>query len=200
MLKSRYQSAIAVACGILSITSLASAQPPTKIAFHEMGESFTQWSSITGVNTDNICGPHPKYDKSADYKTMCRRLSNIRNGATDTFWLTQNDNPRPYGFLFVAAKLAGVTIEFPEPDTSEQIKFLRERYGEPFNVNTVEYQNAFGAKWNCLRAFWNMPDGTSIIAAEVMRGSPPERWLTVRFITAAQLSRESGAEQFKNPY
>jgi hypothetical protein len=33
----------------------------------------------------------------------------------------------------------------------------------------VPYQNAYGAKWDCVEATWIMPDGSTILAEETIR-------------------------------
>jgi hypothetical protein len=49
---------------------------------------------------------------------------------------------------------------------NEEVGFLTQTYGTPSDVKTVPYHNGFGAQWEITDVFWNMPDGTQIMAFE----------------------------------
>jgi len=81
---------------------------------------------------------------------------------------------------------------------------LIEKYGQPSESKTAEFQNAFGAKWECLEVFWNMPDGTLISAREYIdtdyRGAP-ERKIMIAFQSKDAIAEaQRKAKPKSNPY
>jgi hypothetical protein len=76
------------------------------------------------------------------------------------------------------------------------------KYGEPTERKSVTYQNAFGAKWECLQATWQMPDGAVILASESIKNlRGPTRWLTVSFVSKERIAQVAAEQKAKaNPY
>ena len=62
------------------------------------------------------------------------------------------------------------------------------------------HHRLLGAKWNCVEATWNMPDGAVILATEsvtAMDGGP-SREVTVRFISKDRMTQLQQPKP--NPY
>jgi hypothetical protein len=104
----------------------------------------------------------------------------------------------------LANRLAAIRREgspsSPEPNATQEIKFLTEAYGTPTNTRNISFQNGYGAKWDCLEATWEMPDGSVIQAAEGIRNISygARRGLKITFASKAALDKTKAAET--NPY
>ena len=173
---------------LLSSAAFAQSQlPGTYIGSHRIGETVQEWLANNQLDLTAICQSRKREDK-----TVCKGLSSFQAGKLGTFYTT-NDTKQTYAWLFVDGKVAQVSIEHPLPDTPQQMGFLIEKYGQPTKSETVAYQNAYGAKWDCLRASWEMPDGAAILAAESIKNLPePTRWLTITFLSAPERDRIRG--------
>jgi hypothetical protein len=179
--------------------AFAQSQPPgTYIGSHRIGETVQEWLANNQLDLIAICQSRKREDK-----TVCKSLSGFQAGKVGTFYTT-NDTKQKYEWLFVDGKVAQVSIEHPLPDTQQQMGFLIEKYGQPTKSETVGYQNAYGAKWDCLHATWEMPDGAAILAAESIKNLPePTRWLTITFLSAPErdrIQRIHGQSDKGNPY
>ncbi len=106
-----------------------------------------------------------------------------------------------FRWVFMDGHLAEVSAEYPKPDTEQQVAFLQQAYGVPTKTETTAYQNAYGAKWDCLQVRWDMPDGAVILASESIKNLPePVRWLTVTFISKDRVESMIRQGQKPNPY
>jgi hypothetical protein len=112
---------------------------------------------------------------------------------------------REYLWRFAHGKLCELNItQRGWLNTAREMALLIEKYGQPSESKTAEFQNAFGAKWECLEVFWNMPDGTLISAREYIdtdyRGAP-ERKIMIAFQSKDAIAEAQRKAQPKsNPY
>jgi hypothetical protein len=81
---------------------------------------------------------------------------------------------------------------------------LVEKYGPPSERRTVEFQNAYGAKWECPEVSWSMPDGTFIQAGEYIgtgyHGAPQRRILITFMSKDAIVDAQRKGQPKSNPY
>jgi hypothetical protein len=190
----------------MALAYVLSAQPtPTKVYSHRLGETLQEWLAENQMDLAAICA-----SKKRDDKTVCKTLSLYRDGKTGTFE-TIDDKKHRYEWLFIDGNVAEATTgaaldfyaggsHFAASNMDEQIGFLSQVYGPPAKVQTVPYQNALGAKWNCVEATWNMPDGAVIIATEsiTMMDAGPDRSIKVRFISKERVIQLQQSKP--NPY
>jgi hypothetical protein len=193
----------AILC-VLAISALHAQQPAiTRVSQHQMGESFQEWLTVNQLDLNGICGPHKRGEsKDVDFKATCKWLSAIRDTGRGQFFLGDVTIKQAFGWTFMNGKLAEVSTEYSMYNVSEQVMFLEQSYGAPASTETVPYQNAYGAKWDCLVATWRMSDGVMIRAAEEIKNLPvsgPTRWLTVTFYSKDRLD-SLGQNQKPNPY
>jgi hypothetical protein len=108
---------------------------------------------------------------------------------------------------FANKKLGSLTITIParplyiqDADTAKELGFLRDAYGEPTAVESVTFQNSYGAKWECPKVRWSMPDGTVILLSEHMRNTSagPRKGDIILFISAETL--KTSTPTTPNPY
>jgi len=196
---------------LLLASAVMFAQDPTEIAGHRLGESFQDWLSRSQIEMEKICRPHSRSDKLAASKSDCKLLSSIRDGEAGTFYTTNKDQKIKVGWLFVGGKVAEVSMEqildfdatgsYVHVSTAqEQIRLLTQAYGPPSKTETDTYQNDYGVKYDAVKAAWNMPDGTLILAAENLTFTDGlGRHWNVRFISK-QRAEELAKAQEKNPY
>jgi hypothetical protein len=178
----------------------------TRFAGHRMGEPIDDWLAANGFYLPEICAPHDKKDQRMDFKTVCLNLSSFRNGKEGNFY-TKDSKGRTVEWSFVNARVASAMMTiFVDYDSSaqEQVKFLTEVYGAPSDTREVPYQNSYGAKWTCIEATWQMPDGAVILGVEtIVSGisSPNSRQFLVNVISkeyAQQAAAKNAAKE--NPY
>jgi hypothetical protein len=101
-------------------------------------------------------------------RIQCRGLMDLVNGQPGE--LQTKDESREYLWIFAHGKLCELNITRRGWLNAErEIGLLIEKYGQPSESKTAEYQNAFGAKWECLEVLWNMPDGTSILHQRLLQ-------------------------------
>jgi hypothetical protein len=107
-----------------------------------------------------------------------------------------------FEWLFHGGRLTAVRTTKTLPNVPLEIGRLEEVYGKPTDQKTVQYGNAYGAKWDCLEATWAMPDGAEISAKEQIENLPtsgPTRVLTIRFASREDLELLAPAPG-PNPY
>lgn len=171
---------------------------PTQIAGHFMDESFREWLLKNQIELTEICQKHPRSDHRMDFKTVCQKLSAIRNTGEGEFSTTTDSAVgHTFTWRFANGKVAEVATESAVPDA--EIADLKKAYGTPTeqHVNTV--QNIFGARWEVRELGWLMPDGTFILAAESMHGT--DRFMHVSFTSREQMQRVMRhADTTSNPY
>jgi len=179
---------------------------PNKVTVsgHRLGETFQEWLAINQLDLVEICRPHKRSEsKDTDFKAVCKRLSGIRDTGRGEFFLGDATIKQAFGWTFINGKLAEVSTQYSEYAMTGQINFLEQAYGPPTSTETVPYQNAYGAKWDCLLATWNIPDGAMIRAAEDIRNLPsfgPTRQLTVTFFSKDRIDSLVQQNQKPNPY
>ena len=185
----------------LLLASASLAQPPTKIGPHHLGETFDEWLSASNIDLAAICGPH-KGRAAADLKFQCKGLTQLRAsglGQADSFIGSQRFN-----WQFMNGMVAQAEANYSMPNTAQQVRFLTESYGPPASTKIVPYQNALGAKWDCLEARWYLPDGAAIMANESVMNLPytgPTLWLTVTFLSKERIAWEAARHPGAvNPY
>jgi hypothetical protein len=199
----------------LHVWTEKNAPPPpgsTRIGEHHMGETVQEWLAITlaldGMET--VCGSRKRADKD-----RCKEQRNLqetidRRRGLPLFLKTGSIDDRTMEWEFDDGKLAKVDVS-PGFDLSnlaegikikgtiqEEIRFLTETYGEPTTISTVPYQNSYGAKWDCLEANWDMPDGTHILAAESI-ASGQRRLYSVLFVSKEWMGKQQQKGK-PNPY
>jgi hypothetical protein len=189
---------------VLAISAVQAQQPAiTRVSQHQMGESFQEWLAINQLDLPEICRPHKSSEsKDMDFKTVCKSLSGIRDRGKGKFFLGDATIKQAFGWTFANGKLDEVSTEYSKYSMDEQVMFLEQSYGAPSTTETVPYQNAYGAKWDCLVVTWRMPDGVIIRAAETIRNlelSGPTRWLTVTFYAKNRMDSLI-QNQKPNPY
>jgi hypothetical protein len=148
-----------------------------------------------------------KSKKHAD-KEKCKQLIDLRDGKMK-FLKTMSPEGRIMTWEFSNGTLAHVTIDtgydvFTDKirnSITEEIELLKQIYGPPTSIQTVPYQNSFGAKWDCTEATWHMPDDVYIQANEFISNVSHNRdhyvyFATKEFLEAEGLKRTSGT----NPY
>jgi hypothetical protein len=189
--------------------------PATQIGNHKMGETFGAWllinSGIPPVNITaetaaaaarlltDICNPHgPQWKKA---KNDCKTFLPVRDtGLGDIQIESSPGQTVTWGFR--RGRVVEVMREDPIPNTQLEMAQLVEAYGPVAATKTVVYQNSYGAKWDCLEATWNMPDGTLIKLAESIKpglDSGPFRWLTVVFYSKGLIPALTDSSK-PNPY
>lgn len=182
------------------LAGAALGQPTTKIGPHHLGETFQEWMVAGSVDLSAICGPH-KRNEAASYKQLCKGLSAIRdsgNGQADLKIADQR-----FAWKFVGGTVAEAEVHYLQADTEQQIKLLTDVYGPLAESKIVPYQNALGAKWDCIEARWALPDGAGISAVESIETlyGPPMRRLVVTFVSKEQIARYvSKMQPAVNPY
>jgi hypothetical protein len=139
-------------------------------------------------------------EASQNIRSDCKSLLPIRDTGRGEFQTVVGGQPVTWRFIEGRAEEA--LIEHPIPDTPHEMALLVEAYGAPAASKTVTYQNAYGAKWDCLEASWNTPDGAFIRMAETIKNlsSGPTRWLTVTFYSKERITSLAGGEDKPNPY
>ena len=172
----------------------------TSIGSHKIGETFQQWLSISHLDLSDICGKHDRKDKRMDFKHVCKTLSAIRDTGRGEFSIVISD--QEFDFVFSNGMAEQVSTEYPNPNLQHQLEFLKTTYGPPTLADTVVYQNPYGARWDCVRASWNMPDGAAVFALESIRSvaGEPVHWLTVTFVSREWRQRSAAAGNDTNPY
>jgi hypothetical protein len=141
---------------------------PTRIGPHHIGETLQEWIAASHEldNLESVCRSRKHWDKE-----RCKHLLDIRDGKLDEIG-TGFDDAHGYKWKFIDGSLQQVEVDIPgilsgsSPNIPEEVGFLIQKYGQPSESGTVVYQNSYGAKWDCLRATWTMPDGTFIMARE----------------------------------
>ena len=180
----------------------------TYLGAHLVGETVQAWLTINQLDLGIICKSRKREDK-----TICKNLSSYRDGKTGTFFTT-NDTKRKYEWLFIDGRVAEVSTgdalefsvngsHFAVSTMQEQIGFLTQLYGPPTKTKAIPYQNALGAKWDCLEATWQMPDGGVIWAVESIENTRlgSGRNINVRFLSSDRVRQLGNAQQAKpNPY
>lgn len=174
----------------------------TWVSGHRIGETFEEWLTINRLDLADICRKHTRSEpKTMDFKAVCERLKGIRSTGRGDFFLGDEAVKQAFQWVFMDGRLAEVSTEYPRPDTEQQITFLKQAYGPPTNTETATYQNAYGAKWDCLQVRWDMPDGAMILASESVKNLPePVRWLTVTFVSRGRIDEAGRQNQKPNPY
>jgi len=182
---------------------------PTKIGPHQMGETLQEALAIEYYldNLEAVCSNNHRTRN----KSECARLTNIRDGRQPAFGRGISESHQ-YTWTFSGGpegKLTQVEIHVPgdmasesmRPDISEEFALLIQAYGVPVVVEKVPYQNAYGAKFDCSRMAWKMPDGTMITASESV-GSPDfygyKHHLIIIF--SSREWQDSHAQTQTNPY
>jgi hypothetical protein len=186
---------------VLATTLLAADGPAaTSIGPHQMGESFDKWLALNGMDLQEICAKKHPRGSGINYKSTCQRLTAIKVSGWGEFYLGFQGNQVPFRWYFSDGHLSECSIKHIAPDVDQQISFLVAKYGEPASRQTVAYQNAYGAKWDCLEANWRMPDGVVIQARETVDNVPIIHFLTVTFYTQYRLAELEKATKTHNPY
>lgn len=184
--------------------------PATTIGSHHMGESYAEWLPLSHKLDDleAVCQSKRRGQQGRDDKTRCKFLQDVRDGKQSK--ISTGDDDRQFIWQFGDGKLWEVEISVPSlfalaskrPDIQQEIRFLIETYGEPKERSTVPYQNGYGARWDCEKLSWSMPDGTQIVAAESISTTNfggPKRTLLVAFFSKDYLSK-SAEPRTANPY
>jgi hypothetical protein len=134
-------------------------------------------------------------------------MTDVRDGKQSELMTgTENTSEHSFRWNFVNGKLATVEVSAPGDasldsvrlDLPAEYRFLVEKYGQPVKSGTEVYQNAYGARWECLKANWVMPDDTWIIAFELIVGSHNRHVWVVQFLSKDSPERHSQAKP--NPY
>ena len=113
------------------------------------------------------------------------------------------DMPNKYGGAgtFQDGKLARVEIVFD--GLAELLPSLEQKYGNPTSTTTEPFQNAYGAKFDAGRAFWQMREGTQILAIERIEfgSSGYYRATNVVFLSEEEVQRSAKAgAPLPNPF
>jgi hypothetical protein len=179
---------------------------PIRVQNHQLGESLDEWLSINHTLEDlaAICQSRKRNDKLA-CKWQSDSISDIRNGKSDEMGTAGVG--RDFKWKFFRNKLVQVTVTVPSltapggtttnVNVQEEFGFLVERYGAATKTGTIPYQNAYGAKWDCLEADWSMADGSMILASErILAGS--QHILIIIFGSGEYLKTQSHSKP--NPY
>lgn len=186
-----------------------------------MGEMFEESRKILGFDLDFICrSKHTRAELRTalesslsiyDFKRSCKELSHIRDFGDGNYFtkeLAATKGFRALGdshsrWFFHGGKLSKVSVEY-QNKTEEQIKFLTDAYGPPLNTGTSKLQNGYGATFESLAAFWEMPDGTHISAIETLDNvGYLRRTLHVKFLSKEAAESEDvlrRASEPPNPY
>lgn len=198
---------------LLALPCLAQPPAPTMLANHRLGESIQEWLDVNQLDfqgacrnkdkaarkrlTDVIQGSYLPLANEADF--ACPPLTDALNGKTRQI---ETKGARQIQWIFEERILTEAVIEQPRPDTEQEIGFLAEKYGAPAKRGTSIFQNAFGAKWECPFALWEMPDGAHISAKEEMKNiRGPMRWLTITFLSKERIEKSRSEQKTKtNPY
>jgi hypothetical protein len=130
-----------------------------------------------------------------DYKSVCRRLSEIRSTGSGDFYLGDATVKVAFRWVFQSGRLVEVSSHEP---SGEQVKFLEQTYGPPVQTKMAAYQNGYGARWECPLVIWLMADGAIIRAEETIQLG--DRWMTVTFRTRERAEAVNRENQEPNPY
>lgn len=169
---------------LMTLAGLCQAQDakPTMIGPHRVGESFDEWMIAAKFDLAEICGQHPKSDKRMDFKAACKTLTTLKAGGKGWFRLEDYKNDATFTWAFQNSKTT--TAESLHLTAAATVMAeLAEAYGAATDSKIVPYQNALGAKWECMEASWILPDGAIIMAKETI-GDRFTRWTTVKFYSA----------------
>lgn len=91
-------------------TPQESQSPPTDIRPHRLGETFSEWLGFNQLDLGDICGKHTRSDKGMDYKSVCKKLSTMRDTGRGEFYTTDQTG-RTFGWEFVDGKLAEYSLD-----------------------------------------------------------------------------------------
>jgi hypothetical protein len=186
----------------------------TRIGQHQIGESLQRWIAVSHEldNIDAVCNSKSRGIQKKIEKSNCERLRRIQSGQQNE--IETHDESRSFTWVLVNGKLSAVEIDIPgpltlksnRPDIDQEFSFLVQTYGKPTGVETVPYQNAYSAHWDCTRMTWTMPDGVRIVANEHMLNSAyegPQRQLMVVIASKEAIAVSSQYQkehQEPNPY
>jgi hypothetical protein len=172
---------------------VSTAPPATTIGPHHIGETLDEWVAAAPAcrrNTVDI-----GMDKPPDCDAVSRVNSN-RSG-----YIRYADHHGIYYWFFTDRALSGVNVSPWGPDGIQvELGFLIQKYGTPTKNEVVTHQNLYGAKWEGVNAFWQMPDGTLITAGDA-RNEEGRLQLVIDFKSAATVEKELRERRDKpNPY
>jgi hypothetical protein len=177
---------------------------PTQIGGHRIGETLHEWLAISHKldNLDGVCRSRRGGLLGRVDKSNCEYLRSIRDGKLSE--IPTRDDDRIYRWTFASGTLSEVRIA-PTYEQDKQlyfqdeVSFLVQTYGKPSTVRTVPYHNAYGAHWESLEVYWNMPDGTCIMALEDSAFARHGNLLLIDFLSNEALNGMT--QQTKpNPY
>jgi hypothetical protein len=118
-------------------------------------------------------------------------------------------NNREYDWRFAGGRLSEVHITpnyFAQRQQDrvlsykEEVDFLVQTLGKPSNVKTNPYHNGFGAQWETTSVFWNMPDGTEVVAFESSEFDKQGKLLAIIFLSKDAVERQAQQPSATNPY
>ena len=202
-------------CSALILAALVMGQgtatvTPTKVGLHHIGESVQEWNNITHSfdAIDKGCksklhGILGKLDKE-----NCQHLKDVRDGKQNE--IGTKESGRVFTWHFDGGKLSAVKIDVPDPsaplmerqavNTRQEIAMLTEVYGQPTKSETVPYRDIMGAKWECSRVYWSMPDGTEISAEETIDSYDDFRRVLTIVLATKEAIQKFQTPPPKNPY
>ena len=183
------------------------ASPPTVVTGHAIGESVADFFVKAGapdlVQNCRSVGNNRKAAKKLklDLK-LCRGAIQADSGGriatTDPNFPGMHDAELGYGQAILDnGKLVSVNLEFAK-GLADVLPDLVQKYGKPLKVESETKENGFGAQFELGKALWNMPDGTTIFAAESIEfdqyfGRGYYRTTTVHFSSREENARLAGA-------
>lgn len=183
-------------------TAVVSSQDPnpTMIGSHRLGESFDEWMIAAKLDLADICGNHPRSDKRMDYKQVCRTLTALKAGRKGWFRLEDHKNDATFTWSFINGRTTMAESLHLTP-AATVLAQLTQAYGMATANRVVPYQNALGAKWDCLEADWTLPDGAIIVAKETIDSQTHfTRWTKVTFYTKEAAEALTNQAKAPNPF
>jgi hypothetical protein len=187
---------------VLALAAVASGQDPkpTMIGPHRLGESFDEWMIAAKLDLTDICGQHPRSDKRMDYKQVCKTLTTLKAGGKGWFRLEDYKNDATFTWSFINARTTTAESLHLTP-AATVLAQLTQAYGMATANRVVPYQNALGAKWECLEADWMLPDGAIIMAKETIDSLAHfSRWTKVTFYTKEAAAALANQPKLPNPF
>jgi hypothetical protein len=100
----RLKAAILVMSALIGLTQAAFAQD-AQIAPHRLGEPLSEWLKLNQLDLNSICEKHPRGDDSMDFKSVCKKLTSMRETGHGQFY-TKDQTGRTFGWEFADRRLA----------------------------------------------------------------------------------------------
>ena len=164
---------------------------PSTFMGHQLGETVSQWLSITGYG--NRCS-NWLVKHNAQNINFCKSVDQaaLQNGETTIVTADASQNGASDVWYFQSGTLAGVIVGWVPYD--KNLGMLHDRYGNASDEKQSTVENTNGATYVVHSVQWNMPDGAVVI---LKQNKTKINLCKVEFTTPDFINQEKAAA---NPY